>query len=271
MDLLSTFATNIELFKKLNPLDCAVMIVDSEGIILNFVNASEFKVNVNIGSKVSEKGAVGICLTTGKEYTMNLPKEAYGIPIKSISIPIFDGNKIIGSIATSTTLVAQETLQNFSENMISTSEEITATTEEVASSAVLLSNNLNKLKGSVKDIVNEIERTNDILIFINEMSKNSKILGLNAAIESARAGEYGKGFAVVAKEMSKMSNRSENSFKDIKNILNSIQEKTSNITKIINETASFGEQQSIATNEIASAIQGLTTLSLDLEEISKII
>lgn len=168
-------------------------------------------------------------------------------------------------------VTAQETLQNVSQNIASTSEEITATTEELASSAMSLSENLSNLKDKIQDVVDEIKRTDNILSFINTISSNTNLLGLNAAIEAARAGEHGLGFAVVSKEIRKMADNSANSAKDIKNILTNIQEKSLNILKVINETSSLGEHQSIATKEIASSVEELASSAMNLEEISKII
>jgi methyl-accepting chemotaxis protein len=271
MGELNILKSNLELFKKLNPLDCAVMITDEEGTILEYVRGNSFDLNVTINSKASEKGAIGKCINIGKEVIMNLPKEIYGLPIKSIATPVFADNKMIGAIATSTTLLAQETLQAVSQNITEASQEITATAEEIASSASLLSTNLEDLKNKVEDVTNEIKKTDDILRFINELSSNSNLLGLNAAIEAARAGEHGRGFAVVSQEIRKMADNSARSVKDVKSILNSIKEKSSAMIKLINDTSGLGANQSIATNEIACAIQELSSSALNLEEVSKII
>jgi transcriptional regulator of acetoin/glycerol metabolism len=271
MDVLNALKLNLELFKKLNPLDCAVMITDADGTILECICGKNFDLNVIINSKASEKGAVGRCINTGKEVIMNLPKELYGTPLKSIAVPVFDNNKLIGSIATSTSLIAQQTLQDVSQNITSTSEQITTTSEEIASSSILLAKNLEDIKDKVQDVTNELKKTDDILRFISELSSNSNLLGLNAAIEAARAGEHGRGFAVVSQEIRKMADNSATSVKDIKNILNSIQEKSSAMIRVINETSALGENQSIATNEIVSAIQELSSSALNLEEVSKII
>ncbi|BCZ46460.1 hypothetical protein psyc5s11_25270 [Clostridium gelidum] len=271
MDVLTTLKSNLELFKKLNPLDCAIIITDDKGTILEYVKGKTFNLNIVVNSKVSQAGSVAKCLNTGKEFHISLPSEVYGIPIRAIAIPIFDNNKLIGAISTCTTLIAQETLQNVSQNIASTAEEITATTEEVASSAMSLSENLENLKDKTQDVVNEIKGTENILSFINTIASNTNLLGLNAAIEAARAGEHGLGFAVVSKEIRKMADNSANSAKDIKKILANIQEKSANMLKLINETSTLGEHQSIATKEIASAIEALASSAMNLEEISKTI
>lgn len=63
-----------------------------------------------------------------------------------------------------------------------------------------------------------IEKINDAVSLILDVTSQTKLLSLNASIEAARAGESGKGFAVVAEEIKKLSEQSEESGNSIKAI-----------------------------------------------------
>ena len=76
----------------------------------------------------------------------------------------------------------------------------------------------------------------------NDISKQTKILGINASIESARAGEHGKGFSVVAMEVQKLANNSGEFAKDINLILAELSKEIANIN---NEIKNINKQSDI--------------------------
>jgi methyl-accepting chemotaxis protein len=129
---------------------------------------------------------------------------------------------------------------------------------------------------SVEDISKSMDGIAQAIKIISSIAANTNLLSMNAAIESAHAGEAGRGFAVVAGEIRRLSDSTrENSLnisKTLKNIINGIAvtEKQSDdtgtrITAISKEIGTFAETMSGLINTFSelSAESGEITVALD--------
>jgi methyl-accepting chemotaxis protein len=92
--------------------------------------------------------------------------------------------------------------------------------------------NLSKVITDLSKFSREI---GNIVNTITEISNQTNLLALNAAIEAARAGEHGRGFAVVADEVRKLSEEATTSTNQISEIVSSIQENISKSVEYMNE------------------------------------
>lgn len=101
---------------------------------------------------------------------------------------------------------------------------------------------MNKLAGSMEEIIRASEETSRIVKTIDEISFQTNLLALNAAVEAARAGEAGGGFAVVADEVRNLAMRAAEAARNTSDLIEGTLKKIQTGGKIASEThQAFGE------------------------------
>jgi methyl-accepting chemotaxis protein len=86
-----------------------------------------------------------------------------------------------------------------------------------------LAHEVESASDSIQTLEQETANIGAVLAVIKGIAEQTNLLALNAAIEAARAGEQGRGFAVVADEVRALAARTQDSTKDIQQMIERLQ------------------------------------------------
>jgi methyl-accepting chemotaxis protein len=195
-----------------------------------------------------------------------------GITLDSASNKLIDCINKLNESAKDTTLLLDETnvsLKDITSVIVESNgniselskyaNELNVSAKEGQSLALNTSN-------SMDEITSQVNLINEAIMIIDQISFQTNILSLNAAVEAATAGESGKGFAVVAGEVRNLASRSADAAKEIKQLVENATIKA-NEGKNISSNMIKGYSELLENiNKSSTMIETITNLSMKQEK-----
>lgn len=234
----------------------SVAITNREAFIFN-QPCKEIPLTCVLGDPFPEGNTPSIVVRSGEKMVREVSAEVYGIPFKSYAIPLKENGRVVGCLMIAKSIEVIKKTKNAMGDLSQEMSQITDTVNHITAGVQTASSNNNEVHRLMGVLLEETEKMNHILTAINKLSNSTKILGLNASIESARAGAAGRGFSVVAKEIERLSASTNQAAKEIGELLGSIEEQLNNIGEKSKETTDTFMQQVTSLEEISATMESL--------------
>jgi twitching motility protein PilJ len=119
----------------------------------------------------------------------------------------------------------------------------------------------------IKRLGESSQEIGSIVELINDISEQTNILALNAAIQAASAGEAGRGFAVVADEVQRLAERASNATKRIETLVQAIQADTNEAVSSMEQTTTQVVAGARLAEDAGTALGEIERVSSDLSHL----
>ena len=136
-------------------------------------------------------------------------------------------------------------------------------TEDVAAGMGRIRVQMEAIAESMMRLSEQSQTIGQIIATVEDLSAQSNLLAVNAAIEAAKAGEHGKGFAVVAQEVKSLAEQSRQATDRVRTILSDIQKAT---TAAVMATEQGGKAVEAGGKQTEAAGESISALAAGVTE-----
>ncbi|WP_342556474.1 methyl-accepting chemotaxis protein [Paenibacillus sp. FSL R7-0652] len=239
--------------------------------VLDVLATDKFDLGFEKGMRLLDAYQNFAVLKNGREATLStLPKEVYGIELDTLNIPIFDDHQNVVAVFC---VSYDQSNQNHLEEIIEENQNINANlvdmVQHVAAHAEELQATSEQILQNTRLAVQNSSQINKVAGFIREISEQTNLLGLNAAIEAARVGEAGAGFGVVASEVRKLSVDAKQATTDIDASLKDVQQVIQQMEVEVSQIAASSQEQASLVASFTEVIEKLNDTGARMKSLSE--
>ncbi|GLC87100.1 methyl-accepting chemotaxis protein [Lysinibacillus piscis] len=246
--------------------EAIVAVVDKERkVVVKYLAGKRVDSGYTDGDPINPNDQNVFIAFNGQNADVIIPEDVYGVAINAFSFPIRENGKVVGALAFGLPIDNMLKLESYMHQMdgilfglqdrvhtiASHSEELAATSEEINKQA--------------QHALEDSQKTNGITDLIKSISRQTNLLGLNASIEAARAGQHGAGFNIVAQEVRKLSFETSNATENIETSLHNINRNLEHLKQNIGQINDATSEQSQLVQDFSSIIEDLNVLSSEMK------
>ena len=209
------------------------------GVVSKIVDSSN-----SLASSAEETSALSLQSSTSlAEQQSSIEQVATAVEEMSVSISEVATN---ATNAASSAQSAQQASSEANSKVIQTIDDLGRLDKEISRASEV-----------IKTLETDSHEIGSVLEVIRGIADQTNLLALNAAIEAARAGEQGRGFAVVADEVRTLASKTQESTKNIEEMIGKLQNASNDAVKVMTVSRDVCEQTLSNAQTTADMIQGM--------------
>jgi len=265
--IINSFEEILDQLPALFEEEISFTLTDKERFV-KFVESKNMPAYSEVGQVIPRGEVLREVMESGKVKAFTIDNYN-NMSIRVVAIPLKDehGN-IVGAISYGKNLENSIKVSKMSADLSNATSAILKVANEINNDIQNIREINTKVVEEVKITSNQCNNTDNIISFIENIAKQTNLLGLNAAIEASRAGELGRGFGVVASEIRKLSGSSTQSITEINTILKTIKDSVGIVEKSIGTSMTSSEKQEQSLTQIIDSVKELNKSAEILAELA---
>lgn len=254
--VLQKYVETVPVIKDALGLDIMMSVTDGHKF-LGYWPGNKMVADINIGDPLSHDDPMWQSFTTGAKLEQIMPASVYGFEFRAITIPLKDGDQIVGTMGIAISMENETFTKDASSRLLSSIEQVQTDVDLIHEDNDIIHSIADSILSSTGNLLTNVSEIQKFAQDIQSISNKTNMLSLNASIEAARSGEMGRGFSVVAEEMRKLANETKASSIKILEVLHGLVNSVTKMNEELTEQEKTQAKQLEATQKLVDEISDI--------------